>query len=313
MPYNSSIDRTDAAALIPEDVAATIIEDVPKQSAALRLFRRATMSRNQQRMPAMSAFPTAYWVSGDTGLKQTSEQAWTNKYLNAEELAVVVPIPESVLDDSDFDVWGEVRPRIVEAFGAAIDAAVLFGDSKPTSWPNDILAGAVAASQTVTRGTGVDLAEEIGSSTGIMQYVEADGFDVNGFVGAMSVKALLRGLRDANGGLIFQPSLIAETPAMLYGQRLEFPQNGAIDAAQALLLCGDWSQGIIAVRQDITYKLLTEAVIQDAAGNIIYNLAQQDMIALRAVMRVAFQVANPITKLAQTEATRYPFAALIPA
>ena len=45
--------------------------------------------------------------------------------------------------------------------------------------------------------------------------------------------------------------------------------------------------------KDITWKILTESVIQDGDGNIVYNLAQQNMIALRASMRLAWQVPNP--------------------
>jgi hypothetical protein len=66
------------------------------------------------------------------------------------------------------------------------------------------------------------------------------------------------------------------------------------------------------MRQDITYKLLDQAVIQDGAGNIVYNLAQQDMVALRAVMRLAWQVPNPINKLNTNAATRFPIGVLKP-
>jgi hypothetical protein len=60
-------------------------------------------------------------------------------------------------------------------------------------------------------------------------------------------------------------------------------------------------------------KILTEAVSSDATGKVILNLAQQDAVAMRAVMRVAFAVANPISLQAPTEATRFPFAVLAPA
>ncbi len=309
--YNSLIDRTDAAPLIPEEVSREIIQALPQQSAALRLFRQVRMSRAQQRMPVLAALATAYFVGSDTGLKQTTEITWQNKYLNAEELAVIVPVPQAVLDDSDFDIWGEVRPRLVEAFGRALDAAVFFGTNKPGTWPDDIVTAANAAGNKITLGTG-DIVDKIGADSGMMAAVEADGFDVNFFAGATSVKAKLRGLRTAEGALIFQPSLTANTPNTLYGQPLEFPQNGAWDATKALLLCGDRTMGIIGLRQDIQVRLLDQAVIQDGSGAIVYNLAQQDMVALRATMRVAFQVANPITNLQPTEASRYPFAVLAP-
>lgn len=308
MAYDDVITRAETAALIPEDAANAIIQELPAQSVALAMFRRATMARGQQRMPVLAALPVAYWVNGDTGLKQTSQQAWANKYLDAEELAAIVPIPENVLDDTSFDVWGEIRPRLVEAVGAALDAAVLFGTNKPASWPNDIVAGAVAASQAYNSGSvGTnDLAEEINLTMG---FGEAKGFPVNGFVAELAMKSALRGLRDEQGGLLFLPSMQAGTPGTLYGEAIRYSENGAWDAAKARLITGDFRQGIIGVRKDLTYKVLDQAVIQDETGAIIYNLAQQDMVALRVTARFAWQVPNPVTRIS---GSGYPFSVLQP-
>jgi HK97 family phage major capsid protein len=304
--YDSIISRTDAAALIPEEAANAILTDAATSSLALQTFRHIPMARGQFRIPAIAALPTAYFVNGDTGLKQTTEATWTNKYLNAEELACIVPIPEAVLDDTSFDVWGEVRPMIAEAIGAALDAAVFFGTNKPANWGSDIMAGATAASHVTALGTGVDLAEDISVAFGL---VEADGNPVNFAAAAPSFKASLRGLRDQNDALLFMPSMQAGTPGTIYGEAIRYADNGAFDTAAALLIVGDSRKGLLGVRRDLTYKVLDQAVIQDGNGAIVYNLAQQDMVALRVTARFAWEQGNVPKRLT---ATPYAFAAVTP-
>lgn len=311
--YSNIIDRTGTAALMPEDAAREIIQGMPEYSMIMRLGRRLPdMARAQQRMPVLSALPSAYFVNGDTGLKQTTEVAWENKYLDAEELAVIVPIPESVLDDSDYDIWAQIRPWIDAALGKTFDAAVLHGTNAPASWPDDIVAQATAAGNVVALGTGADLYDDIMGEGGVIAKVEEDGFMVSGHLAALTMRSKLRALRDMQGQPLFNASIQETTRYQLDGEPVEFARNGALNAAAALLISGDFSQLVYAMRQDITTKLLDQAVIQNAAGGIIYNLAQQDMVALRVVMRLAWQVPNPINQVNQTEATRSPFAILTP-
>jgi HK97 family phage major capsid protein len=310
MPYNNLIDRSDAGSLIPEDASREIIKASIDQSAVLTTFRRATMSRKQQRIPALSAFPTAYFVDGDTGLKQTTDVAWANKYLNAEELAAIVPIPEAVLDDADFDIWGEVRPLLAEAIGRAVDAAVFFGTNAPASWPTAILTSAIAAGNAVTYGTNLAAAGGVAADiSDTMSLVEADGFDVNGFIARREMRGLLRKARSSDGQkLLDVDTNMMEGSPVTYAMRGQWPAIAGAGAAR--LFAGDWTQFMCAVRQDLTWKILDQAVIQDGTGAIIYNLAQQDMVALRVVFRVAWQVANPITHEAVADANRYPAAVL---
>lgn len=322
MPYNSMISRTGVEALIPEDVSREIIQGVPQASAVMRMARRLpNMSTSQRRMPVLSGLMTAYFVTGDTGLKQTDQLAWGNKYLNAEEMAVIVPIPESVLDDQDYDIWGEVRPRIVEAFGKLFDQAVLFGTNAPSDWPDDLLTGATAAGNDVTVGDVGDIYDDLLGIGGVLAKVEEDGYAVTGHVAALSMRARLRGLREKvyngtttedGGAPLFVNSMQAGGSYLLDNSPIYFPMNGSMIPTSALMFSGDWSQLVYSMRQDLTYKMLDQAVIQDASGNIVYNLAQQDMVALRAVMRVAWQLPNPINAVQPTEANRYPFAVYLP-
>lgn len=324
MAYNNLIGRTDAAALIPEEVSREIIQAVPQRSAVMRLARRLpNMSRKQYRMPVMSALVSAYFVDpSDTGAMQTSEVNWSNVYINAEKLAVIVPIPKDVLEDQDYDLWGEVRPQIDEAFGKAFDAAVLFGTSAPTSWPTAIVTAAASASHNIdgTPASG-DIFDAIMGTSGLIACVEEDGYAVNGYIGALSLRARLRGLRLPDGAgnagkgeplFRFEMGPQNATQYSLDGNPVLFPTNGAMDANTAWLIGGDWNQLVYSMRSDISYEILTQSVIQDGSGAIVFNLAQQDMVALKATMRLGWQTPNPINRVNTNSATRYPFAYLTP-
>lgn len=318
MPANSIISRNDLSGLVPEPVTREIIQGVTEGSAVLRMGRKLpNMTSKTQTMNVLDMLPMAYWVDGDTGFKQTSKQAWDKKKLYAEELAVIIPIPEAVLDDSDYDIWGEVRPRIVDAMGQRIDEAILFGTNKPASWRSDILTTATAAGNVVTRpASNSDLYQELLGENGVFAKVEEDGFDVTGVMAAVKMKAMLRGLVDTTKQPIFKTinDVQGKTTYALDGAPMNFPKNGAFDPTKALVIAGDFDQLVYSIRQDVTYKILTEATIVDpTTKEVIYSLAQQDMVALRAVMRLGWEIPNPINYMQQTEANRCPFAVYAPA
>lgn len=307
------ISREQAEALIREQIVNSIQQEAPKSSVVMQLARKLpNMTSKQTTMPVLDMLPTAYWVNGDTGWKQTSQAAWDGVSLTAAELAVIVPIPEAVLDDASFDIIGEITPRIMEAIGQRFDAAVLFGDGKPNEWGMDLVSRARLAGNNVAATSGTDMYDLILSEGGVFGKVEEDGYGVTGAVSALTMKAKLRGLRTVDGVPIFKSDVQGSTNYALDGEPLYFPENGSFNTSVAQLVAGDWSQVVYAIRQDITIKILTEGVIQDpATKEIVYNLAQQDMIALRVVFRAGWAVANPATRLNE-DRTGFMFAYLEP-
>ena len=311
MPFDNITGRADAGPLIDEEVSREIIKGATEQSAALRLFRRVQMSSKTFRQPVLSALPQAYFVSGDTGLKQTTKMAWENKYLNVEEIATIVPIPENVLDDSDYDMWGEIRPAVEEAVALALDEAVFFGVDKPASWPSSIVDGARAKGKTVAWDPAARDVSVANDFNDLFGEVEEDGFDVSNVLARVGIRRSLRGARDDTG-----QSLVDVNTNSMYGAGIEYGLPGAWPDAAGVgtfgvhAIAGDFRQGIIGVRQDITVKLLDQAPITDNTGAVILNLAQQDAVALRVKARFAFEVANPINRENLDAATRHPFAIL---
>lgn len=287
---------------IPDAQIAEIIKAVPEKSVALARARKARLSTKVTKQPVLSALPDAYWVNGDTGLKQTSSAKWENLTITAEELAVLVPIPNALVDDSSIPLWSEVRPLLVEALGVKVDNAVIYGYDKPASWPAAILPGAVAAGNVVTPSA--DLMVDIGKLGGA---IAGDGFSMDGFVAPAGYEWVLRIARDGNGRPIYDGNGNTVYGINLDGSRI-FPVN------VANLLAVDWQSHVVGIRQDMTFDLFDQMVISDADGKVVFNAAQQDSKVMRVVFRLGFQTAIPVIRGAggvqRPAAGRYPAAVL---
>ncbi len=307
--YNTGVNRgnppygTDP--LVPEPLAEDIIQMLPQESAVLKMARSVPMSTRTQRMPVLDVLPQAYWVGGDQALKQSTNLAWKGVTLIVEELAALVPIPDAYMADTNIPLWDEIRPRLVEAIAKAIDGACLFGTNKPSTWPTAIVPAAIAAGNVVA-DTSVDLPASVAA---LAERVALDGYtNINGWLIRPGFKwRLLRVRSTGSGEPIYMPDLQNGRGGSLYGYPLMEVANGAWDPTVADLVLGDWSQAVIGLRQDVTFRIFSEGVIADDQGKVLLSAMQSDSQIMRVVMRLAFATSNPVTALNANSATRYPF------
>jgi len=310
MPYNNVVSRTEVQALIQEQVSNIMLGELENTSAAMNLFTPIQVPTNQTRFPVLSALPTAYFVTGDTGIKQTTEANWANKYLDVEEIAAIVPVPDAVLEDASFDIFGAITPLLRNAIARTLDAAIFFGVNKPAAWPLDIAAAAVAAGNVRARGTATGnqggIAEDVNQ---LLATLEADGYGATGFVANTTMRSRFRGARDANGQLLAD---VNGGVTNIWGMPTTYPMAGlwptGLSAAELFAIQRE--NFILGIRRDFTVTLHSEGVITDGGGLVVYNLMQQDMSAIRVVFRAGWQVSNPMNYTQGVEASRYPAAVM---
>lgn len=315
-----NIDRADAAALIQEAYSPDLLNRARETSAVLATFPTRDMGTKSTRLPVLATKPHAKWVgehaSAPEGVKPTGKATWGNKELVAEELAVIIPIHENVLADASEDVLASLAGLGGEGIAHALDAAVLFGHQKPTTWTSNALApSALAAGNVFTVGTGKnDL------SGSILQAAEglSGVYDPSNLISRKGLRFRLANQRDANGAPIFIPALSGAPGAQdaVHGLNsswvtgtVDDGSNGDAqvwdaDLAEALIV--DRERVIIGVRQDVTVKFLDQATV----GGI--NLAERDMVALRFVARYAYVLADNIAQ-GVTVASNSPVALIKPA
>lgn len=126
------------------------------------------------------------------------------------------------------------------------------------------------------------------------------------------MRAKLRSLRDNSNRPLYLEDMKNATPYTLGGMSMQFPRNGAFDATKASLFVGDFKQAVYAIRQDVTFDVFNSGVISDENGKIIFNLMQNDMKAIRMVIRLGWDIFNPLNAINEDEATRFPFAVYVP-
>jgi len=336
----------DAWPLIPQTESQAIASGITEASAALaQLTRLPDMSSRTHKMPVLGSLGNADFTGdkvtdnltagadqqiddariaallgtpygtgdpgsvpdeGFPGLKKTHQFAWENVFIVAEPIAIILPVPEAVLNDSNYDMWAAMRPRIVEAFGRRIDEAIIWGNQRPTSWPTGIVPTAINRGQVIAEGAGVDLAADFSE---LMGTLEEQAYDPTGFMCAPSIKADLRNLRDDNNNPIYTRSLDVKSPDTVWGLPTTYVKNNSFNTATARAICGAMGEAKYAIRSDISFKLFTEGVITDENGKVIINLMQQDSVAMRFVMRLGWAVPNPIHQL-RPDRGGYPFSVL---
>lgn len=320
---------------MPPEIASEILDDVITSSAALQLGAVTRMTRREKVFNLTETLPEAYWMKGtaatdkpafgpgstqpdgsreakDLALKQTTSMTWSQKKMEAEEMAVMVPLPDTWKADSDVD-FEEIKPYIVEAMAKKLDAAIFWGDDIPNSWVangfNGILIDALARGNSVnaTDAAYVDLADAIAA---LSETMAEDGYDPTGFVTYPGFKWKLVRLRDANGAPIYTQLPNSPQGQGIYGQSLLEIRNGTWNTHKddALLIAGQWDTLKIGIRQDIEWAVSDSAVITNQAGAVILNTFQQDTKLLRATFRVAANVINPLKRLGG----EYPFSVLRP-
>ena len=312
MAVADNIGRSDVSGLIPQEYSNDFLQVITENSTALSTFPQIPLGTKVTTFPVLSALPSAGFVTETTdatGVKPKSKVQWTDKTITVEEVAVIVPVHENVLEDSTIDLWAQIRPLVGQAFGQVIDDAIIWGTGKPTSWRTGIVPTCQSTGAAHAWASSTDIAEAFNET---FEIVEAEGNDVSDVLAGPKMRAKLRGLRTTVGEFLYNG--IKDNGANtdraqqgIYGADVRVVRNGTWNDAHALALAVDRSKVVVGVRSDMSYKLLDQATL--GTGDDALNLAERDMVALRVKMRLGWEVADNATAL---NTTPTPFAILQP-
>uniref|UniRef100_A0AAU8GNU8 Major capsid protein n=1 Tax=Mycobacterium phage Pharb TaxID=3136626 RepID=A0AAU8GNU8_9VIRU len=303
----ADISRSEVATLIEEAYADTLLAAAKEGSTVLSAFPTVSMGTKTTHLPVLATLPEAGWVTESAtdaaGVKPQSKVTWADRTLVAEEIAVIIPVHENIIDDATVAVLTEIAELGGQAIGKKLDQAVLFGTQKPASWVSPaLLPAAVAAGQAVAVVDGIaNESDIVGATNQVAEAIAVAGWAPDTLISSLALRYKVANLRDANGNPVFRDESFA-------GFRTFFNKNGAWDSDAAVELIADSSRVRIGVRQDIQVKFLDQATL--GTGDNQINLAERDMVALRLKARYAYVLGNSATAIG---ANKTPVGVVTPA
>ena len=271
---------------VPNVISDEIIGMAVRGSSILRLSKVERMESDNKTFSVMKKGVGAFWVK-EAGRIQNSTPEWDFPKMDAEKIAVIIPVTKEKMRDTTIDVFGTLRPYIAEAFYEAIDSACLFGTGSP--FATSVYDVVNTSGQAVAVGTNAKLDLDISD---VMAAVEKAGFDVDGFVAGLDFKNSLRKLRDADGNQLYVEGVGQK---QLYSLPIEFNRANSWDNTKALAIAGEWKYSVVGIRDELEYETLQEATLHNItmADGKPLSLVENDLIALKVTMRLGFTIVQP--------------------
>ena len=258
---------------VPTEIAQEVIKNVISQASILKVCKHESMSSDKKTLPKLTDSGSASWV-GEGESIQTTLPKFEYPQLKACKLAVIVPVTREKIDDTLINVMDEVKQAMADAFATAIDKAMIFGENSPFETN---LISAINTQKIVKTG---NLDKDLSNAMGL---VEDNKYNCTNILMGTTQKKVLRELSNNNS----YKGAISLSSA--YDTPIDFVRNW--DDAKSLAITGDFSKAIVGTRDEMTYEILKEATI--VSGEETINLAQRDMIAIKATIRLGFLVADP--------------------
>lgn len=259
---------------VPVEISSEVIKNIIDKASVFKICKHEPMKSDTKNLPYLTDNGSATWVA-EGGVIGTTIPKFSYPQLKACKLAVIIPVTREKINDSIISVFEECKGAIADSFANAIDKAVIFGTNSPFT------TNLFTAAGTQKKTAGVDTLDSDISDA--MALVEVNKLTCTNILMGTAQKQPLRALVNSTK---YKDNI---TLSSAYDLPIEFVKEW--DNTKALSIIGDFTKAVIGTREEIFYQVLDQATI--GSGESAINLAERDMIAVKATMRLAFVVAEP--------------------
>ncbi|MEO9337205.1 phage major capsid protein [Mesorhizobium sp. SB112] len=257
---------TSAGFLAPETFGNEILKTLAEYSPIRNYAKVVQIAGPEIKYPKRLTGTNADWVA-EIANRPESAPTYGQVTLTPYELATFVEVSKQLLEDSAYDVEGEIRDAVAEDFGAKEGAAFVSGDG--VGKPNGIL-NATGIAEVVSGH-----ASTLGSAPGdllidLMAKLPTAYANNGAWLMNRLTLASVRKLKDAQGAYLWQPGIQAGQPSTLLGRPvIEAVDMDSVAAGKFPIVFGDWSGYRIVDR--VGLSILTDPFTRAKNGITVFH------------------------------------------
>ena len=268
------INRGTSNVALPQAVADEIWGAVLDESVFMKLARRIELPGPGVTIQTVTGEPTADWVD-ETAPKPIGTHTFGKKPVKPYKLAVIEPFSMEFVRDAA-KLYNECLRRAPYALAKKFDQTIM---------------------STTAPGTGFDVlgsCTKVGIKSDVYdQFVAADavisaaGGVMNGIALAPAGKSLLFGATDGNGRPLFN-AIESGTVGNILGAPVVVSKTLTPASGTVIGIAGDFDDAAYGTVEGVQVSISDQATLVD--GETTINLWQQNMVAVRFEIEVAFAV-----------------------
>lgn len=271
------------------DFNQPILLDILQNSKIMQLGKYEDMNgKSEKEFTYWADKPGAYWVGEGQKIKTTKPSLVSAK-MRSHKLGVIVVASREFLNYTYSQFFEAMKPQIAEQFYKKFDEAGLLNVDNPFS---QSVEQSVTTASNVVNGP-ITLKNVLDLEDKLLEHdVEA-----NAFLSKTQNRTALRGVRDENTN----ENYYDRSSNTLDGLPVVDLKSDEIKKGD--LYAGDFNKMFYGIPYNMSYKISEDgqlSTVQNEDGSPV-NLFEQELIALRVTMDVAFHIAddNAFAKLTE--------------
>ena len=281
--------------LIFDELEAEIQHLVTEYGAARREMYPVQLSRGDLKLNNLASDVNVYWTD-EAAAKTSSDVTLGQVKLELKKIAVIVPMSDELLEDSEIDIVSFLTGRIAEKMAQKEDLAFFLGDGGAGYGGfTGILNNALVNTVTMTGSSILNL--DTDDLLDMIDNTPSGALANAKFYLNRTLMSLIRNLKDNNGFPIFQaPS--ASGPMTIWGYPVvlveALPSTGDDADDTPFILFGDLKKACwFGYKGGMRVAISNEATVRNTDNDGDLDLFRQDMSALRVVERVGYVTVVP--------------------